>query len=298
MSCILKRMAGTIGIWTSALDSQPARRAREAAAEIEALGYDAMWVPEAMRREIFVNAALLLSATSRITIASGIANIYARDAVTMAAGQRGLAEAFGGRFLLGLGVSHRPSVEGVRGHEYGRPVPTMRAYLDAMDAAPYDAPLPPEAPRRVLAALGPAMLRLAAARSAGAHPYFVPVEHTEYARRILGPEAALAVEQAFVLERDPARARAIARTHTPRYLAAENYANNLRRLGFAEDDLAGGGSDRLVDAIVAWGSIDDVAERVRRHLDAGATHVCLQALTGDPAELPMDAWRAAAAKLL
>lgn len=291
-------MAGTIGIWTSALDSQPAARAKEAAAEIEDLGYDTLWVPESIRREVFANAAILLGATHRITVASGIANIYARDAVTMVAGQRTLAEAFDGRFLLGLGVSHRPSVAGMRGHEYGPPVPTMRAYLDAMDAAPYGGVQPKEEPRRVLAALGPAMLRLAARRSAGAHPYFVPVEHTEFARGILGPDPILAVEQGFVLETDPGRAREIARLHTVRYLALENYANNLRRLGFEEDDLAGGGSDRLVDAVVAWGTIDDVAERVQRHFDAGATHVCLQALTADPDTLPLKEWRAAAARLL
>lgn len=291
-------MAGTIGIWTSALDSQPAARAKEAAAEIEDLGYDTLWVPESIRREVFANGAILLGATHRITVASGIANIYARDAVTMVAGQRTLAEAFDGRFLLGLGVSHRPSVAGVRGHEYGPPVLTMRAYLDAMDEAPYGGVQPREEPRRVLAALGPAMLRLAAQRSAGAHPYFVPVEHTELARGILGPDAILAVEQGFVLETDPARAREIARLHTARYVALENYANNLRRLGFGEDDLAGAGSDRLVDAVIAWGTIDDVAERVQRHFDAGATHVCLQALTADPDTLPLKEWRAAAARLL
>jgi probable F420-dependent oxidoreductase len=291
-------MAGTIGIWTSALDSQPAAAAREAAAEIEDLGYDTLWVPESTRREVFANGAILLSATRRITVASGIANIYARDAVTMVAGQRTLAEAFDGRFLLGLGVSHRPAVAGVRGHEYGPPVATMRAYLDAMDAAPYGAVQPKEEPRRVLAALGPAMLRLAAERSAGAHPYFVPVEHTELARGILGPDPILAVEQGFVLETDPARAREIARLHTARYVALENYANNLRRLGFGDEDLAGGGSDQLVDAVIAWGTIDDVAERVQRHFDAGATHVCLQALTADPDTLPLKEWRAAAARLL
>ena len=285
-----------IGIWTGALDVQPARVAREAAASLEDLGYGAIWFPEALRREAFVNATLLLTGTRRIVIATGIANIYARDPVTMANGQRTLAEAFGDRFLLGLGVSHAPAVGG-RGHVYGRPVPTMRAYLDEMDRAQFQGVPPDQEPQRVLAALGPAMLRLAARRSSGAHPYFVPVEHTARARELLGPDAFLAVEQAFVLERDPDRARRIARRHTAGYLQAANYADNLRRLGYGDDDLAGGGSDRLVDDVVVWGPMDNLARRVQEHLAAGADHVCLQALTADPGTLPWREWRAAAALL-
>jgi probable F420-dependent oxidoreductase len=239
----------------------------------------------------------LLSATRRIVVAPGIANLYARDAVAMAAGQRTLCEAFPDRFLLGIGVSHRPSVEGIRGHRYGPPIATMRAYLDAMDAAPY-APPRREPEPRLLAALGPRMLELAASRANGAHPYFVPVEHTEIARRVLGAGPLLATEQAVVLERDPTKAREIARRHTTNYLRLENYVNNLRRLGYGDDDLADGGSDRLVDDIVAWGSLEDVTARIRAHLDRGADHVCIQVLPADPRSLPRQEWRDLASALL
>jgi probable F420-dependent oxidoreductase len=288
---------GRIGIWTAQFEQGPWSAAAEAAAELDELGYGALWVPESRGREAFAQSALLLGATRRIAVATGIANIYARDAVTMANGQRALAEAYPGRFLLGLGVSHRPSVENIRGHRYGPPLATMRAYLDAMDAAPY---APPRAAdeSRVLAALGPKMLALSAARAHGAHPYFVPVEHTEQARAILGSGPLLAPEQAVVLEGDPATARRIARRHMETYLRLENYTNNLRRLGYGDDDLANGGSDRLVDAIVAWGSLDDVVGRVRAHLDAGADHVCIQVLPHEPAALPRREWRALAEALL
>src|ERR671918_2754883 len=185
---------GPIGIWTAQFDYQPAAKVREAAAELEQLGFGVIWFPESVGRESLTNAALLLGATSRIVIATGIANIYARDPVTMAAGQKTLAEAYPGRFLLGLGVSHIPLVEHVRGHNYGKPVASMRAYLDGMDRAPYRALPPPMRPIRVLAALGPKMLRLAAERADGAHPYFVPVEHTAQARQILGAGPILAPE--------------------------------------------------------------------------------------------------------
>ena len=288
---------GRIGIWTFHLEQQPWAAVAEAAAELDELGYGALWFPESRGREAFAQAALLLSATRRIAVAPGIANIYARDAVAMAAGQRTLCEAFPGRFLLGIGVSHRPSVEGIRGHTYGPPLATMRAYLDAMDAAPYAPPRVADEPR-VLAALGPKMLELSRERAAGAHPYFVPVEHTQQARQVLGPGPLLAPEQAVVLERDSNRARAIARGHMASYLRLENYTNNLRRLGYGDDDLANGGSDRLVDAIVGWGSLDDVVARVRAHLDAGADHVCVQVLPSDPAGLPRREWRELAAALI
>ena len=288
---------GRIGIWTFHFEQQPWAAVAEAAAELDELGYSALWFPESRGRESFAQAALLLSATRRIAIAPGIANIYARDAVAMAAGQRTLCEAFPGRFLLGIGVSHRPSVEGIRGHTYGPPLATMRAYLDAMDAAPYAPPRVADEPR-VLAALGPKMLELSRDRAAGAHPYFVPVEHTQQARQVLGPGPLLAPEQAVVLERDPSRAREIARGHMASYLRLENYTNNLRRLGYGDDDLAGGGSDRLVDAIVGWGSLDDAVARVRAHLDAGADHVCIQVLPSDPAGLPRREWRELAEALI
>lgn len=288
---------GRIGIWTFQFEQQPWSVVAEAAAELDELGYGAIWYPESRGRETFAQSALLLGATRRIVAAPGIANIYARDAVAMAAGQRTLAEAFPGRFLLGIGVSHRPNVEGIRGHQYGPPLATMRAYLDAMDAAPYTPPRAPEEPR-VLAALGPKMLELSAERANGAHPYFVPVEHTEQARQVLGSGPLLAPEQAVVLETDPSTAREIARGHMSNYLRLENYTNNLRRLGYGDVDLANGGSDRLVDAIVGWGSLDAVVARVRAHLDAGADHVCIQVLPSDPTGLPRREWRELVAALL
>jgi probable F420-dependent oxidoreductase len=289
---------GPIGIWTTALDAQPAAKAQAAARELEQLGYGAIWIGESVRREAFSNAGLLLAGTSRIVIATGIANIYARDALTMSAGQKTLAEAYPGRFLLGIGVSHRPNVEEVRGHAYGKPVTTMRAYLEAMAKAPYQSVEPPTRPDTVLAALGPNMLKLAAEKTSGAHPYFVPVEHTRLAREILGPGPMLAPEQAVVLETDPTRARAIARGHTKAYLRLPNYVNNLRRLGYTEEDVTGGGSDRLVDDIVAWGELDQVRSRIRGHLEAGAGHVCVQVIGEDPRALPMNEWKALAEQLL
>ncbi len=288
---------GKIGIWTTNLDYQPSTVARKAAAELEELGYGAIWIGEAVRREAFSNAAILLSGTRRIVVATGIANIYARDPGAMAAGQKTLAEAFPDRFLLGLGVSHATMVRR-RGHAYGKPLETMRAYLDAMDAAPFQAAPPREEPPRVLAALGPRMLELARDRAWGAHPYFVPVEHTLRARRILGSDRLLAPEQAVVLETDSERARKIARSHTSAYLGLPNYANNLRRLGYEDPDLSNGGSDRVVDAVVAWGTTETIVRRVGEHLSAGADHVCLQVLTEDRRALPLAEWQVLAEALL
>jgi probable F420-dependent oxidoreductase len=216
----------------------------------------------------------------------------------MAAGQKTLVEAYPGRFLLGLGVSHIPLVEQVRGHSYGKPVASMRAYLDGMDRAPYRAVPPGGDPIRVLAALGPQMLRLAAARAGGAHPYFVPPEHTARAREILGSDRLLAVEQAIVLETDSVKAREIARAHTARYLALPNYVNNLRRFGFGDADFGDGGSNHLVDAVVAWGDMTAIVDRLRAHQSAGANHVCIQVLPPDPQSLPMQQWREVASALL
>jgi probable F420-dependent oxidoreductase len=289
---------GRVGVWTSTLDAQPALKAQEAARELEGMGYAAIWFGESVRREAFSNAGLLLAGTSRIVVATGIANIYARDALTMAAGQKTLAEAYPDRFLLGIGVSHQLNVEQVRGHVYGKPVATMRAYLEAMSKAPYQSVEPPERPPTVLAALGPNMLKLAAELTSGAHPYFVPIGHTRRAREALGPSPLLAPEQAVVLDADADRARAIARGHTQSYLRLPNYVNNLRRLGYTENDVTGGGSDRLVDDIVAWGELDVVVARIRAHLEAGADHVCVQVIAEDPRAVPMEAWRTLAEQLL
>jgi probable F420-dependent oxidoreductase len=288
---------GRVGIWTFQLELQPAARAKEAAAEIEELGYGALWIPEALGREAFTHAALLLGGTRRIPIATGIANIWGRDPMAMAAAQKTLAEAYPDRFLLGMGVSHAPMV-GMRGHNYDRPLTAMREYLDAMDRAPFLAVPPPVEPERVIGALAPKMLKLAAERTRGSHPYFVPPEHTKRAREIMGPKALLAPEQAAVLEKDPETARTIARGHMAIYLGLPNYVNNLRRLGFGDDDVKDGGSNHLVDAIVAWGSVDAIAKRVREHHDAGADHVCVQVIGPDPRALPLADWRTLAPALL
>jgi probable F420-dependent oxidoreductase len=288
---------GRVGIWTF-LDLHPTATAQAAAREIEALGYGALWFPEALAREAFSAAGVLLAGTTTLVVATGIANVWARDAMAMVAAQKTLAEAYPGRFLLGIGVSHQPLVETVRGHGYVKPYTFMKRYLDAMDGAPYMGAPPTVPPERVIGALHPKMLALAAERSAGAHPYFVPPEHTARARQIMGRTALLAPEQAVVLERDPATARAVARAHMQLYLGLPNYVRNLLSLGFTDADVAGGGSDRLVDAIVAWGDVDAIAARVRAHHAAGADHVCIQVLVANPAEIPRAAWRTLAPALL
>ena len=287
---------GRVGLWTFQLDMHPMAAAQAAMAELDDLGFGAVWVPEAVGREPFANAALLLSASRRIAVGTGIANLHARTASTMQAGWKTLTEAFPDRFLLGLGVSHQPMVEGMLGGTYGKPYSTMVAYLDAMDRGLFLASPPVAMPQRVLAALGPKMLQLAAIRGWGAHPYFVPVEHTAIAREALGPTALLAPEQAVVFSTDPSVAREVARRHMSTYLALPNYTNNLRRLGWTEDDIAGP-SDKLVDAIVAWGSLDDITARIRAHHAAGADHVCVQVLPVERTALPMLEWRELATTL-
>lgn len=284
-----------LGIWTGSLDVVGLAEARDLVAEMEQLGYGALWIPEVAGRDVMVSLSAYLSATTRLVGATGIASIWARDALTMSAGAKGLTEAWPERVLLGLGVSHHTLVEGLRGHRYERPLESMRAYLEAMDAAPYTAMRPSTPLRRVLAALGPKMLAMAASTD-GAHTYFVTPEHTASARGALGGKL-LCVEQAVLLETDPGLAREIARSHTKTYLRLPNYRNNLLRLGFAEDDLDGGGSDRLVDAIVAWGDEDDVVGRVRAHLDAGADHVCIQPLAAEARAVPATQWRTLAPAL-
>jgi probable F420-dependent oxidoreductase len=275
---------GRIAVWIGAFTVASAAEARPAACEIEALGYSTLWYPEGLgTRESFTNGAVLLGATERLGVASGIANIWARDPVAAANAARVLADAYDDRFLLGLGVSHPRQVD-PRGHRYERPVERMSAYLDAMDDDPFVSPdakgeARPPVPR-VLAALRPRMLRLAAEKALGAHTYLVPVEHTRRARELLGPEALLVVEQKVALG---GHARERAQAAIAWYLETPNYLNNLRWLGFGDDDLAGGGSDRLVDALVAVGDEETIHERVQAHLDAGATQVAIQPLEdGDP----------------
>ncbi|KAB2341015.1 TIGR03620 family F420-dependent LLM class oxidoreductase [Actinomadura rudentiformis] len=294
---------GQVGLWTFAFEGQPATRVREAAAELEELGYGALWFGEGLGRDTVSQAWLLLSATQRIVVASGIANVAYRDPIAMAAAERALGEAFPGRYVLGLGGQRVDAVSGVfDGYPMppvGRPVPMMRGYLDSMDAVPAHGPMPDPAPRRVLAALGPKMLELAAERTWGAHPYFVPVEHTVQARQTIGPDAFLGVEQAVVLDTDLSRAREVARAHVTGYVeAAPHQEASMRRLGFGDADLVGGASDRLVDAIVAYGDMETIRKRVQDHLNAGADHVCLQVLTADPSTLPMQQWRELATAML
>jgi len=277
----LRESFGRIGVWSFALESMTAAEERDAVAQIESFGYGAIWFPESVEsREVFAHAAWILSSTERAVAVSAIANIWARDPTAMASGWRMLSDAYPGRFVLGVGVSHAGSVAR-RGGTYERPYAAMREYLDAMDRAPSSAPEPDVTPRLVLAALGPKMLELAAERAHGVHPYFVPVEHTAFARQRLGPGPVLAVEQTVVLESDPAEARRVARGFALDYLQTENYARNLKRMGWTDADVAGQGSDGLIDAVIAWGDVDRVAVRVRQHLDAGADHVCVQVVAED-----------------
>ena len=289
---------GRVGAWTFDIERLSAAAARDYVRELEGLGIGVLWIPESLgSKEIFAHAGLLLASTDRLIIASGIANMWARDATAMANGQRALSEAYPGRFLLGIGVSHAPVVK-MRGASYDKPVESMERYLEAMDKAPFTGAPPSEPPGRLLAALGPRMLRLAGERSLGAHPYFVPVTHTTIARKELGRGPLLAVEQAVVLSKDPAVARTTARKHMKRYLALDNYANNLKRLGWSDSDLANDGSDALVDAIVAWGDAATIHVRVETHLANGADHVCIQALRSDLAAHPLTEWRALAPVLV
>lgn len=290
---------GRVGLWTMALDTEPATRIRELAAEVDELGFGTLWIGEGFGRDPLTHAALLLGTTERLVVATGIANIFLRDPIAMATAERSLAEAHPGRFVLGLGghrVDDRPLIHlGYRIPSAGRAVSTMSAYLDAMDAVPLQSPPPTVSGRRVLGALGPRMLELAATRIGGALPYLVPVAHTEAARARIGPHALLAVEQAVVLEPDADTARDIARAHVGAYLAGSGaYAKNMLRLGYQPDELAQRPSDRVVEALVAGGgpgALDAISARVRAHLDAGADHVCLQVLTADPTAAPIAHWR-------
>ncbi len=265
-------MLGRVGLWTAHLDQVPWSRGRDIVQEVEALGYSALWFPEAVGRDALVASTLTLSATERLVAATGIVSIYGRDAFTMNSAWRTISEAYPDRFILGLGVSHRPMVEGLHGATYGPPFAAMTTYLDQMHGAPYFG-VQPSQPQRVLAALGPRMLALAAEHTDGAHPYNVTPEHTKTARETLGPGKLLAVEQKVVLTTDATKAREIARQALAIYLTLPNYVNNWKRLGFTEFT-----SDEFLDAMVVWGDEAAIKRRVDAHLDAGADHVCVQAL--------------------
>lgn len=273
----LRNRIGRVGVWLGSIAVQPVTPERAAIARIEELGYGAAWFGEGHNnREALSHAGLLLQATSGLVIATGIANIWARDAAAAINGANTLNEAYAERFVLGLGVSHAPLVES-RGHDYAKPLSAMRTYLEAIEQHSYGAPAPRQPSPVVLAALRPHMLELARDKTAGAHPYFVPPAHTARAREILGPEPLLAPEQVVVLEDDPARARELGRRHMAGYLKLPNYVNNLRSLGYEDADFADGGSEQLVDAIVAWGDEEKITARVHEHLEAGADHVAVQA---------------------
>jgi probable F420-dependent oxidoreductase len=276
---------GRIGLFAGPLNGQPASAQREFVREMERLGYGTLWYGESVAREAFGQGAIYLAATERLVIASGIANIWARDAAAMANGGRTLAEAWPGRFILGIGVSHAPSVR-MRGHEYSRPYSAMSEYLEAMAAAPWRGP-EAEMPPIVLAALGPRMVGLAGERTAGAYPYFTTSAHVREVRSILGPEPFLAADLPVVLAGDLAAARAIGDRHLAYYLGSANYRNNLLRLGWPESELEKPGSDELFRAIVAWGDLDGIAARVREHFEAGADQVVLNLVAADPSAPPL-----------
>jgi probable F420-dependent oxidoreductase len=283
-------IGGKVGLWTGALEAVEPARLAETAAQIEALGYGALWYGEAWGREAFTQAAILLSGTSRLVVGTGIANIYARDAAASANGGRALRAAYDNRFVLGLGVSHKPLVERMRGHEYASPIETMAAYLQAMDTVPYMSSGPSDQAPRVLAALGPKMLTLAATAADGAHPYLVTPEHTASARSTMGEGPLLIVEQAVALVDDEDEFVRRAHEHLNIYTGLPNYKNSWKRQGFTDDDFGRGGSRRLKDAMVVWGDEAKVKARVQEHLDAGADQVLLQVLGADLGEVPMDDW--------
>jgi probable F420-dependent oxidoreductase len=285
-----------VGIWSSELRYSGTESERaERAAELEALGYSALWVPGGAGGAVLDDCRRLLDGTDHVPVATGILNLWMHEPADVATGPAALTAAHPGRFLLGVGVSHSLLVDATEPGTYARPLATTREYLDALDAAS------PPVPRaeRVLAALGPKMLELARDRSAGAHPYLVTPEHAAVARSVLGADRWLLPEQAVVLDTDPTRARAIARQGLSVYFSWPNYTNNWKRLGFTEDDIADGGTDRLVDSLVAWGDEATIARRVQEHFDAGADHVCIQVVTDAPrgSGFPRDEWLALAPAL-
>ena len=291
----LAGLLGRVGVWSFALQRMAARDEIAAAGEFERHGYPALWIPESLgSKEVLAHSGLLLANTERSVVATGIANIHARDPMAMANGAKALGEAHQNRFVLGIGVSHAPSVA-MRGGTYGNPVEQMAQYLDAMDEAQYAAPAPDPPVPLMLAALGPRMLELAAQRADGAHPYFVPVEHSEFARRQLGSEPALATEVTAVLTTERSAGLATARAFARHYLALPNYANNLRRLGWSDEDITNDGSDRLLDAVIAIGDVSAIVRRVNEHLDAGADHVCVQVRAERSSDPSLDAYRELAA---
>lgn len=283
-------LPGGTGIWNMGLRFGAQEQALEAAVAAEELGYTAVWLPDTGGEGLFERIEALLAATSTITVATGILNIWMHEPDTVAQRCAALNEAHGDRLLLGLGASHAPIVDEAQAGRYRKPLGKMVDFLDELDAA---TPAVPSG-SRVLAALGPKMLELAGRRSAGAHPYLVPLEHVEVAREALGPDGYLAPEVGVVLESDPGTARELARGGMSMYFRLPNYMNNLRRFGFTDDDITEPGSDRLVDALVVWGDETTIAERLAAYRSAGADHLAIQVLTGAAtaeATFPTEQWR-------
>ena len=288
-----ERLAGT-GIWSGGLRYGDPAQAAEAASELESLGYSALWIPD-VGGDLFGPLGNLLGATRTITIATGILNVWMHTPETAAAEHARLTAEHGHRFLCGIGISHQPLIDHFNEPgTYQNPIEKMVTYLDGLDGAP----TPLAISDRVIAALGPKMLELARTRAAGSHPYLVTPELTAKARAGIGPDGLVASEQGVVLETDPTKAREIARQHLATYLGLPNYSNNWKRQGFTDDDIANGGSDRLVDALVVWGDESAIAARVQEQRDAGADHVCIQVFNSDPSALPIAEWRALAPVLI
>jgi probable F420-dependent oxidoreductase len=276
---------GKFGVWTFEFEDHPAAQMRDSIQELEQQGWRAFWIPELLgRREALTHAGYLLSSTEQMHIVNGIAQIWSREARWTHAAGLLLADAYPDRHVLGLGFGghQRPGTT---------PITAMSEYLDALDASHTANPTPNAPIRRILAAYGPKMLALARDRSAGAHTYKVNVAHTAQAREILGPDAFLGVEHAVLFESDPAEARAIAREHLDVYLNGEFNIAKFRRLGYSEEDIAGGGSDRIVDDLVFWGELDTIVEKLHAHLDAGADHVGVQVIGIEPGQSAMPYWR-------
>jgi len=281
----MDKITGT-GVWAASLRYGDTASSAEAVTELQQLGYTAAWIPD-IGGDVFTAVENLLRTTTTMTIATGILNIWMHTPAETAEQHVRLTAEHGDRFLVGLGVSHAPLIDQQEAGRYRHPLARMTEFLDGLDQAP----VPTRASDRLLAALGPKMLQLAGERTAGSHPYLVTPEHTATARAALGPDKLVASEQAVVLETDATTARAIGRQHLAGYLALPNYTNNWKRIGFTDADLADGGSDRLVDAFVAWGDESAILARVQAHRDAGADHVCIQALSSDRLLHPVDQWR-------
>ncbi len=281
-----------VGLWSSQLRYGNPEEAAEAAAELDGLGYTALWIPD-VGGPVLDSVDNLLSATEKTTIATGILNLWMHEPAEVAARYAALTEAHGERFLLGIGCSHAPLIDSQEPGRYRKPLAATKAFLDGIDASPQPVPTG----NRVLAALGPKMLQLSATRAGGAHPYLTTPEHTRQAREVLGAGPMLLPEQTVMLTEDRDQAREVGTQWLQSYLALPNYANNLLRLGFTEEDLTSV-SDRVFDALIAWGDEDAVRQRVQEHLDAGADHVCVQVLTADPREFPREQWRRLASALL